>query len=241
MHHPPLTDAEITELIPLLQAIAGKVGRSFPRWRMSNEDLVQTAFLNILQVLPRAEETADDLRYRRLNAGEHGMIDALRKFHDLRWERSRKMEALMPDFEHLADHILVQEGFEDALIETIDLRRKWQQLSHLIQRFPTREQFLIRERLKGRPLAEVGKQINLTEGRMSQIEKHLVTTLRHWLEPLSTARHPSPLFSKPTMYADRTHAHILSEIGLVNEGEPDFRRAGKRSLARPLLRYCDRE
>lgn len=189
----PLTDTDIEELVPILYAIAGNIGRTFPPWWMSKADLVQVAFLSILQVLPCEGETTDDLRRRRLKAGQNRMIGAMRFFHDLREGRSRRLETLVPMFDDLARDTLVEEDFEDNVIEMIDWRQRMKRLPTLIQQLPTREQFIVQERFRGELLADIGKQLNLTEGRMCQIEKHIVARLREaYRETVAPETAPPP-------------------------------------------------
>lgn len=166
-----LSDAEIAALVPILRAIAGRLGRRFPAWRMSNADLVQTAFLGILKIIPRAEETADDLLKRRLRAGQNRMIDGIRAFHDNRPGHCRRMEILMPDVLHLIDNSLTAEGPEDILLREYDGQRRTECLS-------PRERFLLQQRLQGATLVDVGKCFGVNESRACQIEKEMVTKLQ---------------------------------------------------------------
>lgn len=172
-----LTEAEIAALVPILRAIAGRLGRRFPAWLMSNADLVQTAFLGILKVLPRAEETAEDLRCRRLKAGQNRMIDGIRAFHDTRPGNLRRMEVIIGNFDHLVRTILVDEDFEDRTIEAIDRKRLVVPLTHRVKHLTLREQTILRERLRGKTLLQVATSFHRTEGWACQQEKKITTKL----------------------------------------------------------------
>jgi RNA polymerase sigma factor (sigma-70 family) len=173
-----LTEAEIAELLPHFQWWARQFARYFPVYQLSRADFIQLGFLGTLQVASRASETAQDLLHRRIAAGKNKMIDAMRAFEDQRWQNGRKREVSISHIAGVMDRAMCDHTFEDRVIFAYDFRRHLARLPQFVEQLIPREQSILWARLQGKTLLAVAEEMNLTEGRISQIEKRIVTKLR---------------------------------------------------------------
>jgi len=156
----PLT-RECERLAPMLKRLARKVGRVFPRHLLSEEDLVQEGFYRLLW---SARWSASEIIQCRI--AKNGMLDALRRLRDTRYPRTRQLEVGVEHIERIA--IDPRPVF---LEDYVDFVARLPSLS-------SRHQYIVRCYALGYSLKEIGEELNLTEGRVSQELKAVRQYLR---------------------------------------------------------------
>lgn len=177
-----LSDDDIAALLPTLRRIAREVGRSFPTWRMGTEDLVQVGLFTVFRLPLHAGDSPAYARNRQCAAARNQMIEALRAWEDTRQvikqqhlpvakQNARKMEYLVDDFRHLADNAFPVESSEDILLREEEAYLK-------LKRLEPRHRAMMQARMRGETLLRIATRYQLTEGRMSQIESHILKRLQ---------------------------------------------------------------
>lgn len=149
--------------------IARRLGRHFPAHILNLENLIQEEWVGILEVRPIPEESEEQFAARCYQAAWRQAVDAIRHFNATEKRGVRRLEALVENIDIFGDEKYRTEGNQNVFIDFMKFFRA----------LPVRKQTILYGICREITLADIGKQLNLTEGRVCQLKTENFQSLKN--------------------------------------------------------------